>query len=58
MATLSGMVFKKRTLATEYAQISELAFRERFSPPPAPQETFDPRSFAERLADQVTPLYK
>ncbi|KAI8329110.1 hypothetical protein BC941DRAFT_211248 [Chlamydoabsidia padenii] len=67
MATLNGIQFKKRTLATEYAQISEEVFRQRFFPPPPPQqqqkqqqqnEKVDNRNFAERLADQVTPLYK
>lgn len=62
MAKLEGVEFKKRVLSTEYSKISEQVFRSRFEAKKkaiedVPKE-LDPRTPAEKLADQVTPLYK
>ncbi|ORZ05454.1 S-adenosyl-L-methionine-dependent methyltransferase [Absidia repens] len=70
MTTLNGVSFKKRILSTEYTPISEEIFRQRFRPQPKrpevsslpnttpPLSASDNKTFAEQLADQVTPLYK
>jgi tRNA (uracil-5-)-methyltransferase len=64
MAKLQGVEFKKRMLSTEYSKVSEKTFRERFETKKKQQQTealsseLDTRTPAEKLADQVTPLYK
>jgi tRNA (uracil-5-)-methyltransferase len=63
MTKLQGVEFKKRILSTEYSKISEKTFRERFEVKKKKQikelsSELDTRTPAEKLADQVTPLYK
>lgn len=61
MSKLEGIEFKKKTLATEYSKVSEKAFRSRFEAKKKKNEDIveiDARTPNERLADQVTPLYK
>lgn len=64
MQKLEGIEFKKKTLATEYSTINKEVYRARFqakenaSSMTAAAADNDTRSPAERLADQVTPLYK
>ncbi|KAI8145156.1 S-adenosyl-L-methionine-dependent methyltransferase [Fennellomyces sp. T-0311] len=57
MKKLEGVEFKKKTLTTEYSVVAKDVFRERFQPKQHVDED-DPRSPAERLADQVTPLHR
>ncbi|KAI8384413.1 S-adenosyl-L-methionine-dependent methyltransferase [Radiomyces spectabilis] len=62
MARLEGLDFKKRLLKTEYVQIAEEDYRKRFqgkkNAKPEEEAEEDPRTPAERLADQVTPFHK
>lgn len=62
MAKLDGVIFKKKVLSTEYSKVSEHIFRSRFEAKKKAIEDIpkeiDPRTPAEKLADQVTPLYK
>lgn len=66
MQKLEGIEFKKKTLSTEYSTINKEVYRARFqakekaslSMTAAAAADNDTRSPAERLADQVTPLYK
>ena len=58
MKKLEGVEFKKKSLTTEYTVVAKDVFRERFQAQQPVEEEEDPRSFAERLADQVTPLHK
>ncbi|KAI7884838.1 S-adenosyl-L-methionine-dependent methyltransferase [Lichtheimia hyalospora FSU 10163] len=65
MQKLEGVVFKKKTLTTEYSTINKEVYRERFQAKNSKENASttmpadnDTRSPAERLADQVTPLHK
>ncbi|KAK4520834.1 uncharacterized protein ATC70_006715 [Mucor velutinosus] len=61
MSKLEGVEFKKKTLVTEYSKVSEKAFRSRFETKKKKAEDIveiDTRTPTEKLADQVTPLYK
>ena len=62
MLKLNGVTFKKRVLSTEYNKVSDQIHRTRFEAKKKALEELpkevDPRTPAERLADQVTPLYK
>jgi tRNA (uracil-5-)-methyltransferase len=62
MSKLNGVTFKKKVLSTEYSKVSEQVFRTRFEAKKKAIEDIskelDPRTPAEKLADQVTPLYK
>ncbi|KAI8878141.1 S-adenosyl-L-methionine-dependent methyltransferase [Backusella circina FSU 941] len=63
ISKIEGIEFKKRVLTTEYNKISEQVFRSRFEAKKKKSvsshiEMVDERTPAERLADQVTPLYQ
>jgi tRNA (uracil-5-)-methyltransferase len=61
MSKLQGIEFKKKFLSAEYSKVSEQAFRSRFEGKKKTFEkrlTVETRTPAEKLADQVTPLYK
>lgn len=62
MTKLQGVEFKKRILSTEYSKVSEKTFRARFEAKKKqveqPNPELDTRTPAEKLADQVTPLYR
>ncbi|RCI05929.1 tRNA methyltransferase 2, partial [Rhizopus stolonifer] len=57
IAKLDGIHYKKRALSTEYSKVDEMAFRSRFESKKKQDVEPETRTPAERLADQVTPLY-
>ncbi|KAL0081403.1 S-adenosyl-L-methionine-dependent methyltransferase [Phycomyces blakesleeanus] len=61
MQKLEGTQLRKNTIATEYSSISEEAFNKRHEDKRKEASEIlsnDSRTPAEKLADQVTPLYK
>ncbi|KAG1335832.1 hypothetical protein G6F62_006496 [Rhizopus arrhizus] len=56
---LNGYTYKKKELKAEYDPTAEVEYRERFNKNKKPQaDPNDTRTSAEKLADQVTPLWR